>query len=195
MRTIWGYDVESLEPILTADDFNDLTNGIYADNPRAEAAVLAASQAVRNYCGWHISPSVECTAHPVGGGRIAKLPAGYVSEIESITVDGTALTTDQYEWRSDGLIRRTDKRKWTKTWDGIEVAYTAGYSNDAIPDLMEAVCSVAAGVLSVSPGVTNESADGVSISYSANASSIAAALTSSQKCALEPYRLVSSHAV
>ena len=194
MRTIWGYDVESLEPILTADDFNDLTNGIYADNPRAEAAVLAASQAVRNYCGWHISPSVECTAHPVGGARVAKLPAGYVSEIDSIKVDGTTLTTDEYEWRSDGLIRRTDKRKWTGAWDGIEVAYTAGYSPDAIPDLMEAVCSVASGVLSVSPGVTNESADGVSISYSANASSIAAALTSQQQSALEPYRLVSSHA-
>ena len=194
MRTVWGYDVESIEPILSADDFVELTNGLFENNPNAEAAVLAASQAVRNYCGWHISPSVECTAHPVGGSKVAKLPAGYVSEIDSITVDGTVLDSTAYEWRSDGLIRRKDRHKWTNTWDGIEVVYTAGYSADAIPDLVEAVCSVASGVLSVSPGVTNESADGVSISYSANASSIAAALTSQQKSALEPYRLVSSHA-
>lgn len=194
MRTVWGYDVESMEPILSADDFVELTNGLFENNPNAEAAVLAASQAVRNYCGWHISPSVECTAHPVGGSKVAKLPAGYVSEIDSITVDGTVLDSTAYEWRSDGLIRRKDRHKWTNTWDGIEVVYTAGYSADAIPDLVEAVCSVASGVLSVSPGVTNESADGVSISYSANASSIAAALTSQQKSALEPYRLVSSHA-
>ena len=192
MRTVWGYDVEgTIEPIISAEDFTELT-GI--DNPRAEAAVAAASQAIRNYCGWHISPSLNCTAYPVGGGPVAKLPAGYVSSITSISENGAALDSGVYEWRSDGLIRRTDCKKWADSWDGITAVYAAGYSADAIPDLVEAVCSVASGVLSVSPGVTNESADGVSISYSQSASSIAAALTSQQKCALEPYKLVSSHA-
>lgn len=192
MRTVWGYDVEgTIEPIISVSDFSDLT-GI--DNPRAEAAVTAASQAIRNYCGWHISPSLNCTAYPVGGGRVAKLPAGYVSALTSISENGSALDSGAYEWRSDGLIRRTDCKNWTDTWDGITAVYAAGYSADAIPDLVEAVCSVASGVLSVAPGVASESADGVSISYSVNASSIAAALTSQQKSALEPYRLVSSHA-
>ena len=70
----------------------------------------------------------------------------------------------------------------------------AGFDADAVPDLKEAVRSIAEGVLSVAAGVNSESADGVSISYSANASSIAAALTEQQRSALAPYRLVVSHA-
>lgn len=194
MRTPWGYDVNMLEPIISGVKFNELTNGAFATNPRVNAAVMAASQAIRNYCGWHVCPVLNCTAQPVGGGLVAKLPAGYVSDIQSITEEGSELDPDEYEWRSDGLIRRKDGQSWTEAWDGIEAEYNAGYIIDAVPDLVEAVCSVAAGVLSVSAGVTSESADGVSISYSSSASSIAAALTSNQKDALEPYRLVSSHA-
>ena len=193
MRTAWGYDVsEALEPIIYADDFNDMTNGAYSDNPRVEAALNAASQAIRNYCGWHISPSLSCTAKPAGGAVVMKLPAGYVSEIESVTENGVTVT--DYEWREDGLIKRNYPNAWTPAWGGIEVEYTAGYEADAVPDLVEAVCAITSGVLSVSAGVTSESADGVSVSYSSSASSIAAGLTSQMKCALEPYKVVSSHA-
>ena len=123
-----------------------------------------------------------------------KLPAAYVSAISSITENGETLSSDAYEWRKDGLIKRRFPDKWSDTWDGITVSYTAGHAAEAVPDLAEAVCSIAAGVLSVSPGIVSESADGVAISYSANAASIAAALTSQQKSALEPYKVVSSHA-
>lgn len=192
MRTAWGYDVsEWLEPILSVEDFDNLTNGAFSQNPRAEAALKAASAAVRNFCGWHITPALSCTAHPAGGSQVLRLPAGYVSEIESITENGYEV--EDYEWRKDGLVRRRCK-SWTDVWDGIEVSYTAGYETGAIPDLAEAVCSIASGVLSVSPGVTSESADGVTISYSASAASIAASLTNGMKSALDHYKVVNSHA-
>ena len=196
MRTVWGYDVsnESLPPIITVEQFHTMTGNAFAGNPRAETAVKAASQAIRNFCGWHISPSLSCTANPVGGAVVIKLPAAYVSAISGITENGETLTSDAYEWRKDGLIKRKYPDRWSDTWDGIVVSYTAGHTADAVPDLAEAVCSIAAGVLSVSPGIVSESADGVAISYSANAASIAAALTSQQKSALEPYRMVSAHA-
>ena len=195
MRTAWGYDVsETLGPIISVADFNTITNNAYSGNPRIEAALKAASQAIRNFCGWHITPALTCTANPVGGAAVLQLPAGYVSTISRITVDGVQLDTSDYEWRKDGLIRHKDKRPWSASWDGIEAVYTAGYAADAVPDLAEAVCAIASGVLAVSAGVVSESADGVSISYSASASSIAAALTSQQKSALEPYRVISSHA-
>lgn len=191
MRTAWGYDVsEPIQPIITLDMFHALTNNAYLDNPRALAALNAASQAIRNYCGWHICPEVECTANPVGGALVTRLPAAYVSAISSVKENG--ITLDAYEWRKDGLLRKTCP--WTDKWDGIEVVYTAGYPASAVPDLAEAVCTVASGVMSVSAGVTSESADGVSVSYSASASSIAAALTSQQKSALESYKVVGSHA-
>ena len=193
MRTPWGYDVESMEPILSASDFHARTDCAFLDNPRIESALFAASQAVRNYCGWHICPSLECTAHPEGGAVVAKLPAGYVSEITGVTEDGTQLSSGDYEWRRDGLLRRAFPHKWSSKWDGIEVEYKAGYEADAVPDLAEAVCAITMGVLSVSAGVISESADGVSISYSQSASSIAAGLTAQQKAALEAYKVVSSH--
>lgn len=193
MRTLWGYDVESMEPILSASDFHARTDCVFLDNPRIESALFAASQAVRNYCGWHICPSLECTAHPDGGSNVLRLPAGYVSEITKVTEDGEELNEGQYEWRRDGLLRRAQFKRWSPRWDGIEVKYTAGYEASAVPDLTEAVCAITAGVLSVSAGVISESADGVSVSYSQSASSIAAGLTAQQKAALEAYKVVSSH--
>ena len=193
MRTPWGYDVDYLEPIISETDFHTMTGDAYVGNPRVGAAVAAASMAVRNYCGWHICPSMSCEARPAGGAIVAKLPAGYVSEIEGITENGTALSGGDYEWRRDGLIKRAFPYKWTDKWDGIEVSYKAGYDIDAVPDLAEAVCAIVSGVLSVTAGVTSESADGVSISYSKSASSIAAGLTEQQQTALAAYKVVSSH--
>lgn len=193
MRTPWGYDVDNLEPIMHIDEFHEITGLTYIDNPRAESALNAASQAIRNYCGWHICPSMACTAEPPGGGKMIRLPAAYVSEITSVIEDGTELTDSQYEWRRDGLMRRTEFKRWSPAWSGIEVSYTAGYDIEAVPDLAEAVCAIAAGVLAVSAGVTSESADGVSISYSQSASSIAAGLTYQQKAALDAYKVVNAH--
>ena len=174
MRTPWGYDAEDLGPIVSLEQFHVITNCAYMDNLRLDSALYAASQAIRNYCGWHICPSVKCTAYPEGGAIVAKLPAGYVSEIVKITEDGSEL-------------------KWSGKWDSIEAEYMAGYEADAVPDLVEAVVAITVGVLSVSAGVISESADGVSISYSQSASSIAAGLTAAQKSALEAYKVVSAH--
>lgn len=193
MRTPWGYDVEELWPIISEVDFHEKTGNAYISNPRAGAAIEAASQAIRNYCGWHVCPSVRCTAYPEGGAIVAKLPVAYVSEIVKITENGVELSQDGYEWRRDGLIKRAWPHRWSDKWDGVEVIYKAGYEANAVPDLSEAVCAIAAGVLSVSAGVTSESADGVSISYAQSASSIAAGLTGQQKSALEAYKVVSSH--
>ena len=75
----------------------------------------------------------------------------------------------------------------------IKAEYMVGYEAEAVPDLVEAICAITTGVMSVSAGVISESADGVSISYSQSASSIAAGLTAAQKSALESYKVVSSH--
>lgn len=195
MRTAWGYDIEgaSLEPLLSVAQFDTMTGNAYQGNPRVEPALKAASQAIRNYCGWHICPSLKCDAYPAGGSKVIKLPASYVSEIVSVHEEGTELGDGQYEWRHEGLLRRCCFRNWSGKWDAVEVSYRAGYSIAAVPDLAEAIRAITEGVIAVSAGVISESADGVSISYSASASSIAAALTTQQKAALEIYKVVSSH--
>ena len=124
---------------------------------------------------------------------MAKLPAGYVSEIVKITENGVELLPTDYEWRRDGLIKRAYPHRWSGKWDSIKAEYMAGYEIEAVPDLIEAICAITTGVISVSAGVISESADGVSVSYSQSASSIAAGLTAAQKSALEAYKVVSSH--
>lgn len=194
MRTPWGYDIASLDPLISVSEFNTMTGSKYAGDDRVEPALKAASQAVRNYCGWHICPSLVCTANPVGGAKVARLQATYVSGITSVKEYNVELDGGQYEWRKDGLIRRTCFKRWPSEWNALEVKYTAGYNIAEVPDIAEAVRSIAEGVLAVSAGISSESADGVSVSYSQSASSIAAALTISQKAALEIYKVVNAHA-
>ena len=195
MRTVWGYDISAtLEPLLSVGSFNFMTGGAFASNPRVESALEAASQVIRNYCGWHICPSLSCTANPSGDDILKRLQAGYVSAISKVTDGGVELASTDYEWRSDGLVKRAFPNRWAKGWNGTQIEYTAGYDIAAVPDLAEAVAAITAGVLSVSAGIASESADGVSISYSASASSIAASLTAQQKSVLEFYKVVSSHA-
>ena len=195
MRTAWGYDVRGdLAPIVSLETFNLVTGRKYVGDPRIAQALMAASQAVRSECGWHVAPSAACVAHPNGGSTVLRLPASYVSTVAGVTEDGEELSSSAYEWRPDGLMRRKDRCTWSDRWGGLEVEYTAGYDLAAVPDLVEAVCAITVGVMSVAPGLISESADGVSVSYSSSASSIAAALTSQQKNALAPYKVVNSHA-
>jgi hypothetical protein len=196
MFTAWGYEVDgsSIPPLLAVEDFDSMTGGKYAGDLRAVSALEAASQAVRNACGWHIAPVLACTATPLHvQPRLVALPANAVTAVTSVVEDGVELTAGEYEWRRDGLVRRACFKCWPRGWDAVTVSYEAGYEAGAVPDLAEAVRAIAEGVMAVAPGVTSESADGVAVSYSAAASSVAAALTSQQRSALAQYRLVMAY--
>ena len=197
MLTAWGYEIDGsgIPPLLTADAFDDITGGRHVGDPRAEMALAAASQAVRNACGWHVAPSLACTARLTADGRLAKLPAGCVTAVASLAEDGVELEEGHaFEWRRDGLLRRLGWRNFSQGWDAIVVEYTAGFDADAVGDLAFAVAGIAEAVLAVAPGVTSESADGVTVSYSATAQSVASAMTPQFAAQLMPYRLVSAHA-
>lgn len=196
MFTAWGYEVEgSIPPLLTANEFDSMTGGKWVGDLRATSALTAASQAIRNACGWHIAPQLTCHATLTAEGKLVKLPANYVSEIESLTEDGTALIDGQdFEWRHDGLIRRACFKNFTSKWGGVVVDYTAGYDAEAVGDLAQAVAGIAEAVLTLPAGVMSESADGVSISYSSTAQGIANSMTDRFRAQIAPYKLVSSHA-
>lgn len=196
MFTAWGYEVEdSIPPLLTAEEFDSMTGGKWAGDLRATLALTAASQAIRNACGWHIAPQVTCRATLTAEGKLVKLPANHVDSIDALTEDGDALTDgEDYEWRHDGLIRRACFKNFTSKWGGVVVDYTAGYDAEAVGDLAQAVAGIAEAVLTLPAGVMSESADGVSISYSSSAQGIANSMTDRFRAQIAPYKLVSSHA-
>jgi len=203
--TAWGYEIDGtqLPPLLTVEAFDQLTGGRYAGDLRAASALSAASQAVRNACGWHVAPNLQCsyTAQRIGDadGRPARmfaLPALLVTGVDGLTESGVELADGEYEWARDGLVRRCCWKCWPTAWNAVTVEYSAGFDAGAVPDLAEAVRAIAEGVIAIggTAGVRSESADGVTIAYDVDASSVAAALTERQRAALSPYRLVRAYA-
>lgn len=192
MFTPWGYEVDNLPPIMTEEEFNTATGNTHAGDARLGIALDAASAALRNECGWHITPSLDCKATLSANGKVASLPAALVTEIKSVTEDGEELRAGQFEARQDGLIRRCQFRNWSRKWGGVVVEYTAGY--DDLPDLKAAAMHLAEAALSIPTGVASESAGGVSISYATQAATVTTSMVGGMSSALAPYKVVRAHA-
>lgn len=192
MLTPWGYEVDELPDLITVSDFNAATNDRYAGDARIEPAIAAASAAIRAYCGWHVAPVLDCSITLDGEAGDIWLPTNALASVTSAKVGGEDVTVTGSNRR--GRVRLAHK---TCGLGNVEVGYTAGYDVAACPDLMGVVVQrVMASVAMTTYGVSQETAGGVSISYSGSALSDlgSAFLPDSVKAALSTYRLVRSHA-
>ena len=192
MLTPWGYEVDELPDLITVSDFNAATNNRYAGDARIEPAIAAASAAIRAYCGWHVAPALDCSITLDGEAGDIWLPTNALASVTSAKVGGEDVTVTGSNRR--GRVRLSSK---TCGLGNVEVGYTAGYDVAACPDLMGVVVQrVMASVAMTTYGVSQETAGGVSISYSGSALSDlgSAFLPDSVKAALSTYRLVRSHA-
>lgn len=192
MLTPWGYEVDELPDLITVSDFNAATNNRYAGDARIEPAIASASAAIRAYCGWHVAPVLDCSITLDGEAGDIWLPTNALASVTSAKVGGEDVTVDGSNRR--GRVRLAHK---TCGLGNVEVGYTAGYDAAACPDLMGVVVQrVMASVAMATYGVSQETAGGVSISYSGSALSDlgSAFLPDSVKAALSTYRLVRSHA-
>jgi hypothetical protein len=199
--TEWGYEltaVDTLADLITTDEFNTLTANKYSGDVRIAPEIKAVSAAVRNFCGWHVAPSLACKVSEallygngilkrVGSDLLVQLPTRFLTSITSITVGGVSYPTD-YRAQSNGLLHVFDV-----AFDGldrksvVEIVYIAGLSRtDAIKEL---VANQVTHALASSYGVTSESAGGMSITYNAGwvNGSKATALSDDAKDILTPY--------
>ena len=204
LLTNWGYtitDADALADLLTAEEFNTMTASKFAGDVRISGAIKAACMGLRNYCGWHVSPSQACSFSErllYGNGRIKRvgadfliqLPAAYVTGVTSVTIGGEAWTDFSFE--PNGLLRLFDVYDHAITRKTeIVVVYAAGLSSALLDSIKEIIAGRATRALVDTNGVASESAGGVSISYSANWSNGggAGALQSTDVETLEPYKL------
>lgn len=173
--TPWGYEVDGPLPPLAPD----------AD---------AASMAVRNACGWHAAPSMACRcAIDVDGlTHSVWLPARNVTAITSVTVGGEPVT--DYQWSRLGEVRFPSALQ--QGLQAVVVEYVAGTEDVGDLAALVAGVDVRAKALAKRPGVTSESAGGVSVSMSASMAAASAApfLTEVERAALMPYKVVRAHA-
>lgn len=186
--TPWGYDADSLEPLVDVETYRALS-GSAASDEQIEAALSAASSLIRSYCGWHVSPVVECEAVMTARSAVLRLPALRVeADSVAVTENGTELVNGtDFECRREGLIRKTCGC-WTPKWGGITVDYTAGLPD--VPELSRVCVQLTANALAPM-GVAQESAGGVSISYNRDSSGQGGSLslTESMRAALDPYKI------
>lgn len=192
MLTPWGYEVDELPDLITVSDFNAATNNRYAGDARIEPAIASASAAIRAYCGWHVAPVLDCSITLDGEAGDIWLPTNALASVMSAKVGGEDVTVTGSNRR--GRVRLAHK---TCGLGNVAIDYVAGYDVAACPDLMGVVVQrVMASVAMTTYGVSQETAGGVSISYSGSALSDlgSAFLPDSVKAALSTYRLVRSHA-
>ena len=202
LLTNWGYTltgIDTLPDMLTVNEFDEFTAGKYSGDARTGKNISAASTAIRNYCGWHVYPSLPCTLNTtlhdrhiawVRGDLLIQLPAAYVTEVSSVKIGGVEHSTFVIE--PNGLLKVYEAHAaGMKEYTAVEVTYTAGIPDALMDSIEELIAHRVIHALASSAGVQSETAGGVSITYSANwiNSARSTALADDNKEVLAPYKV------
>lgn len=193
LLTSWGYTIENtdtLPDLMTVAEFNALTGNKFAGDARVSSLLASAQITVRNFCGWHLYPSLPCKfeADSIDVSRCIQLPSRFVSGVESVTVKGEPVL--DYHVKTNGLVF-LDGSVLGRSWNDVVVKFTSGLGAAQIGALKEILAGRIANALTNSYGVQSESAGGVSITYSLNWAShaSAASITDPLIAALAPYKV------
>ena len=186
----WGYDRadgKEFPSIITPAQFAVLTQGRMSSTTEQVQDMLdAVSDAVRGFCGWHLAPALECAWVGDAPDGICQLPAMGVT-VTSVEVGGAALDPSAYEWSESGLVRLPCR---APRWRSVRVEFTAGYDGGT-GAIGAAVAQVAANALAASPGVREEHAGQVGISYNQTDNGVSGGLRllESDRALLDPWRV------
>lgn len=176
--TPWGYKVNSdiIPDLMNEVEFINFTNGKFASSDtRIGPNIASASAAIRNFCGWHIAPSLPCAMLYnvadlrdafVNGDLLIQLPATFVTNVSKVMLDDEVVNSDRIDYgMGDGLVRIYDVGGLDRR-SKVYIEYDAGFPDTSISDIKELVASGVTRALTNSFGVASEAAGGVSISYS-----------------------------
>lgn len=156
-----------------------------------------AQAIIRDWCGWHIAPSVTETIKVRASGNVILLPSLHVTAVSSVTWNGQQMTG--WDWTSLGSLSLTswhdDHIGHHDCWEhhhhvgdaAYEVTLTHGY-----PTLPAAVAGVARGLMSRA-GSAGSSAfvriGPFQMATASDGSPLGASLTDADRAALARYRL------
>ena len=209
----WGYiyDAETLPDLITTTDFTNYTNGKFGTtDTRIAANIASVSASIRNYCGLHISPSLDCGMLYnvrdlrdafVCGDLLIQLPATFVTNVSKVVL-GAVWNSDTDDWdgeiiedgeridygMGDGLVRIYDVSVLDRK-SKIFIKYTAGFPDTAIPIVKELAVNGVTHALTNTYGVNSEAAGGVSVSYNATWSGRGSTvLANDARAALDAYK-------
>lgn len=174
VMTPFGYEMASYPDIITQQEFNTMTGNRFSGNSAVPSAISAASQAVRGYCNWHITPRFSCTYRGTALGNQIWLPFAFIESVTSVKDGSTTLPSTDYEFMRQGKIRKKTGY-FTEQWDGVEVVAVAGVSDD--PLLKSIVAQIVANAISAPAGVREEHAGDVGITYNQTGTGVSGGVT------------------
>lgn len=120
-----------------------------------------ATAAVRNACGWHVTPvETETVALDVTGARSLLLPTLHIVSVESVTIDGTVLDPGSYFWSTAGVLTGECLRRGRT----VVVKFTHGFED--AEDIKGVILSVVSAAQSAPRGVTSQQTGPFAVQYS-----------------------------
>lgn len=187
VQTPWGYTVEQLPAIMTPEQLRALMPTLSSTDATLAAVIDGVSSAVRDWCGWHVSPVLECTYTGNGEGQLLMLPAMGVQSFDALSIDGAEVDASAYWWDASGMVRLKHSA-FPRGWRNVQAVYTAGFASASVAQV---VAQIAANMLTASPGVREEHAGQVGITYNQTGSGITGgvSLLERDRAMLAPYRL------
>lgn len=200
LLTTWGYmltEEDTLPDMLMYGEYETITGR----HDRAEQVleeIAAACAAVRNYVGWHLGPSAACRVSTtfldrrvvrVGSDVLIQLPARYVTDIDSVMINGTSYET--FVLDPSGLLRVINTPQ-AERYAPVVVDYAAGLPDTLMAPIKEMLASRVTHALALPPGITSEASGGVSVTYNASwiNNSSASGLTNTNREILTPYKVM-----
>lgn len=187
MLTNWGYEVEDkIPPIIDESQFDRLTGGVMSATTEQKAAMLeSVSAAIRDYCGWHVGPALDCSYIGQGEGRLLLLPAMNVTSIKSLEINGASV---DFEYQTHGMVR-LKSGTFPDSWQSVRCVYKAGYT---VETLGEIVAQITSNALVAAPGIAEEHAGSVGATYNRTGDGITGGVSILPRdlALLTPYKLV-----
>ncbi|WP_461371825.1 hypothetical protein [Candidatus Darwinibacter acetoxidans] len=183
-------EASEFPPLLTGNQLAESSGGaLKIGDPRLEAVANAASEAVRRYCRWHVTPVVEETVVLDGtGGKVLQLPSMRVWDVSEVKIGGTVVPPDQYAWSAAGLLELHGGlggwREFPRVFRVVEVTFTHGYHQ--APDLVAVAAQIGRFALASPMGRTREQAGQIAVTWGA---SQGLAWTEGNLAIMAPYRL------
>lgn len=187
VQTPWSYTVEELPPLISLDDFRTIAPNLSATDEQVAQVLGSVSQAIRDICGWHVGPSLECSFTGEGEGRLLMLPAMGVTAVSSLAVGGVEIDPADFEWTAAGMVRLKGAC-FPEDWRSAECTYTAGFSTESLAQI---AAQIASNSIAASPGVREEHAGSVGITYNETGAGITGGVSVLPRdlALLAPYRL------
>lgn len=151
--------------------------------------LAAATDAVRNYCGWHVFPVVDRVIVLDGNGASEIiLPTLRIENIVGVVENGVTLTATDYEWSRAGMLRRSNYHRWTTRYRALTVSLRDGFNR--ADDLVATVYSLAARAASSPQGAVQDSAGPFSFSAAQLSSGVGGGLGlfAHERAVLDRYR-------